>query len=77
MFEDDLEIKGFLECIEEFVATQIDNEEDIDELAENIQLKNTLIDQKIIELRINHIPKGLVPLEILFDSNDVYLKSAK
>jgi hypothetical protein len=26
----------------------------------------------IVELKTNHIPKGIVPLEILFDSNDVY-----
>ena len=34
-------------------------------------------DPKIIELNTNHIPKGLVTLEILFDTNDVYLKYAK
>jgi len=26
----------------------------------------------IVELKTNHIPKGLVPLERLFDSNDFY-----
>lgn len=30
--------------------------------------------QKIIELKTNHIPKGLVPLERIFDNNDVFLK---
>lgn len=32
---------------------------------------------KITELKANHIPKGLVSLEIFFDNNDVYLKSEK
>lgn len=30
-----------------------------------------------MELKRNHIPKGLVPLEKLFDSNDVYKKDSK
>ena len=30
--------------------------------------------QKIIELKTNFIPKGLVPLERIFDNNDVFLK---
>jgi hypothetical protein len=25
----------------------------------------------VVEMKTNHIPKGLVPLERLFDSNDV------
>lgn len=29
---------------------------------------------KIIELKTNHIPKGLIPLERIFDNNDVFLK---
>ena len=28
--------------------------------------------QKIMELKSNHIPKGLVPLEMFFNNNDVY-----
>ena len=26
-------------------------------------------------MKTNHIPRGLEPLEILFDNNDIYLKS--
>ena len=33
-----------------------------------------MVGQKIIELKTNFIPKGLVPLEIIFDNNDVFLK---
>jgi hypothetical protein len=30
----------------------------------------------IVELKTNHIPIGLVPLEILFENNDVYKGTA-
>jgi hypothetical protein len=31
-----------------------------------------VVGHDILELKTNHIPRGLVPLEILFDSNDFY-----
>jgi hypothetical protein len=34
-------------------------------------LLNKVVGHNIMELKINHIPRGLVPLEILFDSNYV------
>jgi hypothetical protein len=77
VFQDDREIKIFMECIEEFAYIQNDNEEDMIDPTEKLQFKDTLVDQKIIELNINHIAKGLVPLEILFDTDDVYLKYEK
>jgi len=40
-------------------------------------LANTIENHDIIELRGNHLPKGLVPLERLFDSNDVHKKPAQ
>jgi hypothetical protein len=33
-----------------------------------------IANHEIIELKRNHIPKGLVPLERLFDNNDVCVK---
>ena len=30
--------------------------------------------QQIIELKTNFIPKGLIPLEKIFDNNDVFLQ---
>ena len=30
-----------------------------------------------MELKRNHIPKGLVPLEMFFDNNDVYKQVSK
>jgi hypothetical protein len=32
---------------------------------------NKIVNYHIVQLPSNHIPKGLVPLEILFDGNDV------
>ena len=36
---------------------------------------NKIVDHKIVQFPTNHIPKGLVPLERLFDRNDVVVKS--
>jgi hypothetical protein len=35
---------------------------------------NKIVDHHIVQLPSNHIPKGLVPLERLFDRNDVFVK---
>ena len=42
-----------------------------DELQNNNKLLNHLGDKEIIQLKSNYFPKGLVPLEELFDQNDV------
>ena len=43
------------------------NEEDV----ENKKLKNIIGGRDIIQLKSNYIPKCLIPLEKLFDQNDV------
>jgi hypothetical protein len=60
--------------MEEFANIQIDEEEEMAENEQNKFYKNNMAGHKIIELKTNHIPKGLVPLEINFDNNDVFLK---
>ena len=66
----------------EFVNTQIDGENDNfenyqdhqeseEEIDENIKLKNSLGGNGIIQLKSNHIPRGLIHLENIFDQNDV------
>ena len=35
-----------------------------------------MVGHDIVELKTNHIPRGLVPLEILFDNNYVYKGTA-
>ena len=61
-FEDDIEIKRCLELTGEFSNSLIDQEkddevEDFEDIAEN-----EIVGHKIIELKSNLIPKGLVPL---------------
>jgi hypothetical protein len=41
----------------------------------DVPFQNKVVGSKILELKTNHIPKFLVPLEILFDNNDVSKKS--
>ena len=60
--------------MQEFVDIEIDEEEEMAKNEQKIFYKNSMDEQKIIELKTNFIPKGLVPLEIIFDNNDVFLK---
>lgn len=53
--------------IEDFQVTEIDQDED--EAAEGAEvsgLKNSIVNQKIIQLKDNTLPRGLVPLERIF-----------
>jgi len=75
VFEDDIEIKKFLELTDEFTNAQIDQDEDEgeeqdDEFAENQFAAEEIAGHKIIELKSNFIPKGLVPLERIFTKDD-------
>jgi hypothetical protein len=74
VFEYYLEIKMFSEIIDEFFALHIDQELDseIDPCAD--LFLNKIVDHYIVKFPINHIPKGLFPLERLFYINDVAVK---
>jgi ribonuclease HI len=74
VFEDDLEIKRFLETVEEFSSLHIDEDHDDAKFPHADIFLNKFADHHIVQLPINHIPKGLVPLERLFDKNDVAVK---
>jgi hypothetical protein len=70
-----------MEVIDEFVNTHIDsedekeNEQEIGEEAEKtLEFSNYMVEHKVLHLKNNFIPKGLVPLEQLFDRNDVPIK---
>jgi hypothetical protein len=73
-----LELKRFLQTIEEFSNISIDqeNEEDETENQQTSHFLNKVVGHNIVELKKNHIPRGLVPLERLFDNNDVSRKVA-
>ena len=74
MFEDGLQINILFELLNEFVNTNIDienknseNFQDEEEIAdENVQQKDL---KNMIGGKDNYIPKGLIPIEKLFDQN--------
>jgi len=74
VFEDDLEIKMFLETVEDFSTLHIDQDHDDTQSPHVDIFLNKIANHKIVQLPSNHIPKGLVPLERLFDINDVVVK---
>jgi ribonuclease HI len=74
VFEDDLEIKKFLESVDEFSALHIDQDPDPEGDPHPEVFLNKIATHHIVHLLSNHIPKGLVPLEIFFDGNDVEVK---
>ena len=74
VFEDDLEIKRFLETVGKFSALHIDQDPDFEADPHADVILNKIFDHQIVQLPNNHIPKGLVPLERLFDNNDVAVK---
>jgi ribonuclease HI len=76
VFEDDQEIEKFLQSIDDFSASRIDEERDPDEKPDSRpeELLSQVADHQIIQLPSNHIPRGLIPLERLFNGNDVSVK---
>ena len=76
-FDDDDKLNRFLQVIDEFSEMQIDQENDALEENPQSQLRNKIGKDNIVQLPSNHIPKGLIPLEILFDQNDVPYKAAQ
>jgi hypothetical protein len=74
VFEDDLEIEKFLQSVDEFSALHIDQDPDTEDNPHPEVFLNKIANHQIIQLPSNHIPRGLIPLEILFDGNDVAVK---
>lgn len=70
VFDDDKKIERFLCMQEEFVDVKID-ESGAGPEAILPELLNQIGGREILQLKNNCIPKGLVPLEKLFDNNDV------
>jgi hypothetical protein len=74
VFKDDLEIKKFLETVEEFSEMHIDQDSVSEEKLGGGSFLNKIAKRNIVQLPSNHIPRGLVSLERIFDINDVSLK---
>jgi hypothetical protein len=77
VFDDEKQVERFLLMSYEFANTNIDRE-DCDDEGERVYARsdddpfqNFIARVDIIQLKKNIIPKGLVPLEKLFDKNDV------
>jgi hypothetical protein len=80
-FEDDEQIKRFLTASDEFSENHADQENQNDsrwimqEGEEPETFREKIVDHRMLVLKSNQIPKGLIPLERLFDPNDVPIKS--
>jgi ribonuclease HI len=74
VFNDDLEIEKFIQSVDEFSALHIDQDPDLEGDHYPEVFLNEIANRQIIQLLSNHIPRGLVPLERLFDGNDVAVK---
>ena len=58
VFEDDQQVKNFIELKEEFENIQVDQQNMLAESKGN---------SEFLQLKKNSIPKGLIPLEFFFD----------
>ena len=76
-FENDEELSKFLQLVDEFSDIHIDQENLNMEESKQLKLKDKVVDQNIVQLPSNYIPWGLVPLDELFDHNDIPFKPAK
>jgi hypothetical protein len=76
VFEDDQDIEFFFQSVDDFFVSHIDEDTDIEGEPDHHpgELVNKIVDHQIIQLPGNHILKGLIPLERLFDGNDVAVK---
>jgi ribonuclease HI len=81
VFEDDEQIKKFLTAVGEFSETHPDQENQNDSMwimqegEDPETFREKIADHRMLVLKNNQIPKGLIPLERLFDQNDVPVKS--
>ena len=60
--------------MDEYSDLQIDEENEHDEKAPKPKFRNKIGSHEVVQLSTNRIPKGLVPLENLFDHNYVSIK---
>jgi ribonuclease HI len=61
VFEDDIEVKSFLETVEEFSEMHIDQDAILEEEPDGGNLLNKIAGRDIVQLPNNHIPRGLIP----------------
>ena len=71
-------MKTFLETVGEFSNMEIDacEEEEAEDTSER-NWEEKMAGSKVLQLKGNIIPRGLVPLERLFEKNDVSLQPSQ
>jgi hypothetical protein len=74
VFGDDIEIKRFMEIIDDFSTLHVDQDSDSKINPHDDTFLNKISNHHIVQFPSNHIPKGPVPLERLFDRNDTAVK---
>lgn len=74
VFKDDKQVKRFIEFNWEFSHSTINQEEE-EENQEATLWKDTVFGPKILQLKGNTIPCGLVPLERLFNKENIVSKT--
>jgi ribonuclease HI len=81
VFEDDEQLKKFLETVDEFSETCYDQENQDDPFwimqeGEDVkEFHDKIANHRMLVLKNNQIPKGLIPLERLFNKDDIPSKS--
>jgi ribonuclease HI len=81
VFEDDEQLRKFLESVDEFLETYNDQENQHDpfwimqEGEEKKEFHDKIDDHRMLVLKNNQIPKGLIPLERLFNKDDIPSKT--
>ena len=76
-FANDDELNKFLQVIDEFSDMHIDQENLNMEESQRLKSGDKIGNHNIVQLPSNYIPQGLVPLEEIFDHNDVPFKPAE
>jgi ribonuclease HI len=81
VFEDDEQLRKFLETVDEFSETCYDQENQDDPFwimqeGEDVkEFHDKIANHRMLVLKNNQIPKGLIPLERLFNKDDIPSKS--
>jgi hypothetical protein len=81
VFEDDEQLHKFLESIDEFAETHVDQENQNDPIwimqegEDPQEFHDKIVNHRMLVLKNNQIPKGLIPLERLFNQDDIPSKS--
>jgi len=74
VFEDYEQMKRFIDVVGEFTSSIIDKGEEKEADQEPNSWEDIVVGHKILQLKGNTIPRGLVLLEILFNKNNVASK---